>query len=92
MLCSIAIYVLFFVRLNLRYFSDIRNGMSSTENEHFRRFRLFASNKRFNRAKPSHGVCTVYGESAIEERTTRDWYVMFKNEVLTSQTHLILFV
>ncbi|KOC70262.1 Histone-lysine N-methyltransferase SETMAR [Habropoda laboriosa] len=39
----------------------------------------FAFNQGSKAAKAARGICAVYGEGAITERTVRDWYAKFKN-------------
>lgn len=48
------------------------------KNEHFRHL-IFAFNQGLNAAKATCNICAVYGEDAIAERTTWNWYTKFKN-------------
>ena len=48
------------------------------KNVHFRHL-LFAFNQGSKAAKAARGICAVYGENAIPERTACYWYAKFKN-------------
>ena len=46
---------------------------------HFRHL-LFAFNRGQKTSKAAGDICAVYGEGAIAERITRDWFSRFKHK------------
>lgn len=77
MFCSTGI--MFFFELIYVNFQIIKMECQVEKNEHFRHLLLFAFHQGSKAAKAARDICAVYGEGAIAERTTRDWYTKFKN-------------